>query len=65
MRTHTCGELRKSHAGQKVKLCGWIQFQRLNKFVLLRDAYGVTQLIASEQVHFLFLILHTPPLEVL
>lgn len=57
VRSHTCGELRKSDVGRKVKLCGWIQFQRLNKFVLLRDAYGVTQLVTSEQVCFLFRLL--------
>lgn len=49
-RSHTCGELRKSDAGRKVKLCGWVQFQRLNKFVLLRDAYGVTQLVVPDEV---------------
>ncbi|XP_013184464.2 aspartate--tRNA ligase, mitochondrial [Amyelois transitella] len=47
-RTHTCGELRSKHSGQKVTLCGWVQFQRLSKFLLLRDAYGLTQCIVSE-----------------
>lgn len=50
VRTHTCGELRKSDAGRKVKLCGWVQYQRMNKFVLLRDAYGVTQLVVPDEV---------------
>ena len=27
-RTNTCGELRSSHLGQEVTLCGWIQFRR-------------------------------------
>ena len=49
-RSHTCGELRKSHAGQKVKLCGWVQFRRLDKFLVLRDAYGTTQLVAPAEV---------------
>ena len=49
-RSHTCGELRKSDVGRKVKLSGWVQFQRLNKFVLLRDAYGVTQLVVPDEV---------------
>jgi hypothetical protein len=50
LRSHTCGELRKSDVGRKVKLSGWVQFQRLNKFVLLRDAYGVTQLVVPDEV---------------
>lgn len=47
-RTHTCGELRPSHTGKKVTLCGWVQYHRLSKFLLLRDAYGLTQCIVSE-----------------
>ncbi|KAB0339696.1 hypothetical protein FD755_024879 [Muntiacus reevesi] len=31
-RTNTCGELRSSHLGQEVTLCGWIQFRRLCDF---------------------------------
>ncbi|XP_046448820.1 aspartate--tRNA ligase, mitochondrial-like [Daphnia pulex] len=49
LRSHTCGELRKSDVGRKVKLSGWVQFQRMNKFVLLRDAYGVTQLVVPDE----------------
>ncbi|XP_021935407.1 aspartate--tRNA ligase, mitochondrial isoform X3 [Zootermopsis nevadensis] len=45
-RTHTCGELRDCHIGLKVRLCGWIEYQRMAKFVTLRDAYGSTQLVA-------------------
>ena len=48
MRTHTCGELRKSHKGKKVKLCGWVDtirsYGKLN-FVDLRDRYGKTQIV--------------------
>ncbi|CAH0699755.1 unnamed protein product [Spodoptera exigua] len=47
-RTHNCGELRPEHEGQKVTLCGWIQFSRLSKFLLLRDAYGLTQCIVND-----------------
>ncbi|CAG9560113.1 unnamed protein product [Danaus chrysippus] len=46
-RTHTCGELNLSHVGNKVILCGWVQFVRLSKFLLIRDSYGLTQCIVS------------------
>lgn len=47
-RSHTNGELRLSDAGMEVKLCGWVQRNRvLGKlaFVDLRDRYGITQLV--------------------
>lgn len=50
-RTHTCGELRYKNIGEKVTLCGWLQFQRLKKFLVLRDGYGVTQLVVSSEVN--------------
>ena len=51
-RTHTCGELREEHAGQKVKLAGWLAGTRdlgAVVFFVLRDFYGVTQCVASDE----------------
>ena len=49
-RTHTCGQLRLSDEGSAVRLCGWLQFKRLDKFLLLKDSYGVTQLLLKDDV---------------
>ncbi|XP_045765208.1 aspartate--tRNA ligase, mitochondrial [Maniola jurtina] len=46
-RTHTCGDLRSEHIGQTVVLCGWVQYARLSKFLLVRDSYGLTQCIVN------------------
>jgi aspartyl-tRNA synthetase len=47
-RSHTCGELRESHAGQAVTLNGWVNTYRDHGhfvFIDLRDRYGVTQVV--------------------
>ena len=55
-RTHTCGELRLSHAGAPVALCGWVSSLRAVgdnlTFLTLRDAYGSTQVVASAPAPF-------------
>ena len=50
-RTHNCGELRISDVGKEVKIAGWIQNIRdlgSMTFLTLRDHYGVTQVIISD-----------------
>jgi aspartyl-tRNA synthetase len=53
-RTHTCGELRLTNAGQEITLAGWIQTVRKFgsiTFVDLRDRYGITQLLFNESLN--------------
>lgn len=50
-RSHTNGELRMSHVGQEVTLCGWVQRSRDKGgmvWIDLRDRYGITQLMLEE-----------------
>ncbi|MCR5802509.1 MAG: aspartate--tRNA ligase, partial [Lachnospiraceae bacterium] len=50
-RTHNCGELRLADAGKKVTLVGWMENMREVgaglSFIILRDFYGTTQLVAE------------------
>ena len=50
-RTHNCNELRLADVGKEVRLAGWVQkIRNLGKmtFVDLRDEFGITQIIISD-----------------
>jgi len=50
-RTHTCGDLRMEHVGQTVTLAGFLENVREVgqnfAFAVLRDFYGVTQVVVE------------------
>ncbi len=53
-RSNTCGELRPDHINSEVTLAGWVQTIRkfgAITFVDIRDRYGITQLVFSEQLN--------------
>src|ERR1700761_6627534 len=62
-RSHTCNDLRASHAGQTVRLAGWIHNKRDLGGVLfidLRDHYGITQIVIPPTVAFQDAVPHFP-----
>ncbi len=53
LRTHSCGELRKENADQKVTLCGWVTTHRVSgkvSFIVLRDKYGAIQVFVGPKL---------------
>ncbi len=53
-RTHTCGQLNKQNAKEKVELSGWVASRRDHGgviFIDLRDRYGVTQLKFDPEIN--------------
>ncbi len=59
MRSHYCGELRGGHAGQAVRLCGWVNGVRDHGgvvFIDLRDREGMVQLVCNPETAEVFAI---------
>jgi aspartyl-tRNA synthetase len=54
LRTHRCGDVRETHVGETVTLCGWISRRREHgehlAFLDLRDYSGVIQCVVDDRV---------------
>ena len=63
-RTHTCAELTKKDAGNKVKLAGWVHRKRDHGNLLffdLRDHHGLTQCVIENSSSFFKLVEKAKP----
>ena len=52
-RTHVCGQLRASNAGEKVRLSGWVHHRRDMGgviFLVLRDRWGIVQVTCDKTI---------------
>lgn len=49
LKSHSCNCLRETDVGSSVRLRGFVAYIR-NKFLLIRDSYGMTQILIPEQV---------------
>ncbi len=52
MRTHYCGHINETHAGQQVEVCGWVYHRREHPnaiFIDLRDREGVVQVVFNTE----------------